>query len=65
MTDTLFISRCPLTSCHWESEPCTTKNVAEEALRLHLTGHTHGDLIGFAMTSVTIERYQKLAEAGR
>ena len=65
MTDTLFISRCPLTSCHWESEPCTTKNVAEEALRLHLTGHTHGDLIGFAMLHVTTDHYQKFTGSVR
>jgi len=65
MTDTLFISRCPLTACHWESEPCATEGIAGEALRLHLSGHTHGDLIGFTMNHIAIECYQKLPEAAR
>lgn len=60
MTDTLYVSCCPLNGTHhWSSDPCATESVAVEALRTHLNGHSHGDLIGFAMTRVQIERYQR------
>lgn len=61
----LFVARCGLAAvalCHWESAPCISEDMAKEALRAHVAGHPHGDLVTFAAAHMeTIVKYHREA----
>lgn len=56
-----FVADCPLTLCHWTSEPLPSVVVAREARRKHVSEHTHGDLVEHVCASRTdVTRYEKV-----
>lgn len=59
MTPAFFVVACPLVGCHWKSDPLANEVSAVEALRAHVNGHGHSDLVDFAITGIKAERYQR------
>lgn len=41
----VYIEICPLAICSWASDPTTRASAAKEALRAHISGHDHGQLV--------------------
>lgn len=59
-----FVADCPLTSCHWTSDPLPGLVAAREARRKHVSEHTHGDLVdAVCSTHTEVTRYEKAEPA--
>jgi hypothetical protein len=60
---THYVSDCPITTCHWASEPLASKEHALEARRAHLNGHTHADLVELVVAMhPDIAQYERAAK---
>lgn len=64
MTESVFVTSCSLVNCHWGSDPLPDAIQAHEALRKHISEHTHGSLVEYicALPS-SIARYDRAESA--
>ncbi len=63
MNGHLYISKCPLANCHWESAPVEQQDAASEAFRGHLAGHPHADLVlHIHATGLAVTQYVRSGE---
>ena len=62
MNGTIHVAHCPL--CTFESEPLDSDAAAREAVRGHLNGHAHGDLVGHVAQDMKVTRYHKENDHG-
>lgn len=62
-SDAIYRSSCPLKICSWESDPLPGETQAREALRGHLNGHSHSELIEH-VTGIDspVARYDRVSE---
>lgn len=61
----IHVAECPLPTCPWSSDPLGSEAAAVEALRAHVNGHRHGELVDYVTTDAAawVHRYDRAARA--